>query len=984
MSKGITIEKLKSIIEEEDIRNPYTDVEISKLINVNRSEITSTRISLKIKDSRGRRRKLLVNDVQLILEKDKSASIRKITNRLNEIGYKISRNSLFNLLKEIKTPTEDLLVMNEKKNNNNNNTNLIKDEVSFDAFDSLIGSKGSLKQKIELAKAAILYPENGIHTMVYGPTGVGKSQLVECMYKFAVETKTKKADAPFIVFNCADYADNPQLLLSQLFGYKKGAFTGANEDKVGLVEKADNGILFLDEIHRLPAEGQEMFFHLIDRGEFRRLGESEKYRKVNVLLVAATTENLNSSLLKTFKRRIPMAIELPSLHDRPLEERYLIVENFFKQEASRMNAKLVVSQNVVIAFLLYEAIGNIGQIRSDVQVTCARSFLKRIEKKDEAIEIKITEVPEMVLKGLLNINSHREELNELVKKDLVINNSKDIPINIQNDESYIFLNDSYKNIEEKYKMMKFQGIEEEIINRIIENEFENKIYKSMRAIKSNENKMGKQNLEEIVGSKIVLTVELMIQVAEEHYKEIDSNLLYLLATHIATAYERIVQRKHIKNPRLGIIKTKYPNEFLVAKEMSELAGYKLNIDFPDEEIAFIAMYLKSSIDRNKYFQKNVGIVVLSHGNVAKGMVDVVNKLLGINHAKAVEMSLDEPSSVAFKKAMEVAKASANGKGVLFLIDMGSLAGMCEIIGKELFIKTRIISRVDTLMVIEAVRKAMMPESDLDEIADFLELNNKFALTKNSVNDSKKIIICACLTGEGTAKALARLIKEKLKPINKIEIQTMSVLEEYNILENVKKTFKTKQIIAIVSTIDPRIPFIPFIYANDIIDGTGIDRLEKYIYLNNNILSKPIVENNILVEKLINENTTLIKSKITTKEEAIEKMTNLLFDQGYVTKDFKESLKKREEMLSTYLMGDIALPHGDTQHVIEPVIGILTLENPIKWDNDNYVDCILVIAINKYLKEEFRKLYKIINNEYFLNKIKKSKSYFELKEVIKNV
>ena len=168
MSKGITIEKLKSIIEEEDIRNPYTDVEISKLINVNRSEITSTRISLKIKDSRGRRRKLLVNDVQLILEKDKSASIRKITNRLNEIGYKISRNSLFNLLKEIKTPTEDLLVMNEKKNNNNNNnTNLIKDEVSFDAFDSLIGSKGSLKQKIELAKAAILYPENGIHTMVY-------------------------------------------------------------------------------------------------------------------------------------------------------------------------------------------------------------------------------------------------------------------------------------------------------------------------------------------------------------------------------------------------------------------------------------------------------------------------------------------------------------------------------------------------------------------------------------------------------------------------------------------------------------------------------------------------------------------------------------------------------------------------------------------------------------------------------------------------
>ncbi len=80
-------------------------------------------------------------------------------------------------------------------------------------------------------------------------------------------------DAPFESFNCADYYHNPQLLLAQLFGYIEGAYTGANVGKAGLVEKADGGILLLDEIHRLTPEGQEMLFYFIDHGRFNRLGK---------------------------------------------------------------------------------------------------------------------------------------------------------------------------------------------------------------------------------------------------------------------------------------------------------------------------------------------------------------------------------------------------------------------------------------------------------------------------------------------------------------------------------------------------------------------------------------------------------------------------------------------------------------------------------------------------------------------------------------
>ena len=85
------------------------------------------------------------------------------------------------------------------------------------------------------------------------------------------------------------------------------------------MEKAQNGVLFLDEIHRLPPEGQEMLFMLLDKGEYRKLGANETSKDARVLIIAATTENLESSLLQTFLRRIPMTITMPSLEDRSID-----------------------------------------------------------------------------------------------------------------------------------------------------------------------------------------------------------------------------------------------------------------------------------------------------------------------------------------------------------------------------------------------------------------------------------------------------------------------------------------------------------------------------------------------------------------------------------------------------------------------------------------------------------------------------------------
>ena len=119
-------------------------------------------------------------------------------------------------------------------------------EPMDEAFFNLIGTEGSLKIAVQQAKAAIHYPPRGLHTLILGKTGTGKSFFADCMYQYALESKRIDKDAAFIQFNCADYAQNPQLLFGHIFGVKKGAFTGATEDRTGLIEKADKGILFLD------------------------------------------------------------------------------------------------------------------------------------------------------------------------------------------------------------------------------------------------------------------------------------------------------------------------------------------------------------------------------------------------------------------------------------------------------------------------------------------------------------------------------------------------------------------------------------------------------------------------------------------------------------------------------------------------------------------------------------------------------------------
>lgn len=465
--------EILKMIQKEDRHKPFTDEEIAKGLQTARETVTNIRAEHGIPNSRERLQEVLYKDALRIYQNDPTLSHRSLLKELKDLGYAISRNKALSLLNQIKETEESKAAHKDEVVEKP-----LEEPVEEEGpFSKIIGHNESMKLQIRQAQASVLYPPKGLHTLVLGPSGVGKSYLAQLMHEYAVTTGNFDDDAPFVAFNCADYADNPQLLLAQLFGYVKGAFTGADKDKAGLVEKANNGILFLDEIHRLPGEGQEILFNILDKGMFRKLGETENYTKVNVLIIAATTEKTESSMLLTFRRRIPMVIDIPPLSERTKPERFKIVQTFFREEANRIQKNIVVDVDAQKALMLYHCPGNVGQLRSDIQVGCARALLNTLLEKSDLIRIKLSDLANHVRIGLLDIDRKDDQIEAIVTEDLIIN-VLDTPLSADETNQYVMPNKIYQFIESRSSDLENQGLKLQEINQIISNEMETKLNQS--------------------------------------------------------------------------------------------------------------------------------------------------------------------------------------------------------------------------------------------------------------------------------------------------------------------------------------------------------------------------------------------------------------------------------------------------------------------------------------------------------------------------
>ena len=174
--------------------------------------------------------------------------------------------------------------------------------------------------------------------LLCGESGVGKDMIAR-----AIHQNSPRRDKPFVKINCTAIPEN--LMESELFGYEKGAFTGANITKPGKFEQADTGTVFLDEIGDVPASVQVKLLRILQEREFERLG-SNKVRQIDVRVIAATNVDLRAALEEgTFREDLyyrlnVMPIDVPALRDRKADIPYL-ADHFVRKLAELLENPMV-------------------------------------------------------------------------------------------------------------------------------------------------------------------------------------------------------------------------------------------------------------------------------------------------------------------------------------------------------------------------------------------------------------------------------------------------------------------------------------------------------------------------------------------------------------------------------------------------------------------------------------------------------------------
>ena len=223
----------------------------------------------------------------------------------------------------------------------------------------IIGQSSGFRKSLELVKS---YAGTDFHVLITGESGTGKELVAERIHK-----QSPRRNKPFLVQNCSAIPET--LLESELFGYKKGAFTGATRDKSGLFEAADGGTVFLDEIGDMPMSTQGGLLRVLQKNEIKPLGET-RVRHVDVRIVAATNKNIKKMIAEnSFRQDLYYRLSVLPVHLPPLRERRedipLLIKHFLETESLKANIeekKLV--PNAMQHLVAYNWPGNIRELEN--------------------------------------------------------------------------------------------------------------------------------------------------------------------------------------------------------------------------------------------------------------------------------------------------------------------------------------------------------------------------------------------------------------------------------------------------------------------------------------------------------------------------------------------------------------------------------------------------------------------------------------------
>lgn len=347
--------------------------------------------------------------LQRIREKDKLIPVIMITAYATvETSIQALRKGAYDMLTKPFEPEELLYRVKNALNHNQlaeENRELKKELAGQFSCDNIIGASSGLKSVLETVKKVAIRDTS---VLITGESGTGKELIAQ-----AIHQNSPRREQRFMAINCGALPES--VLESELFGYKKGAFTGASNDRKGILESADGGTLFLDEIGNLPLTVQKTLLRFLQEQEFMRIGDTKPI-KVDVRIISATNADLSQEMTDgNYREDLYYRLNVVNIHLPPLRERRAdlpLLTTYFIREQNKKFGTCVqgFTPDAIQMLCAFDWPGNIRQLENVIEACMTMESADFICASILAQFISVT--PSSTTDSAITISANTEDYTE--------------------------------------------------------------------------------------------------------------------------------------------------------------------------------------------------------------------------------------------------------------------------------------------------------------------------------------------------------------------------------------------------------------------------------------------------------------------------------------------------------------------------------------------------------------------------------------------
>ena len=575
-----------------------------------------------------------------------------------------------------------------------------------DVFEQLVGYDSSLKEAIASAKAAVLYPEGNPTILITAKHGSGVSHFAKTVFRFAQASGKLKTRAPWILWDCKTLFNDQDKFQEIFLG---------DHEKEGILKKASGGMLILENIDVVSERNLDWLLAFLRGEKIQGQDEWPWQKDYHCITIFSTMKDTNEMLLNLLRGQMDFRISLPSLEERSIEERFLILQKFFKEEAKAMDRMIEVDTSILHALLLYEVTDDIKGLKNDIHTGCANSYVRSYNTEKKTIVLLMSDFPNYVRKGIMYYRSYKNKIDEMIKNGCKYTFYKNQMLR----DNKTAKKDIYQSIDARKRDLERHALTEEEINMAVSNQLESEFEEYFEQLCERVDSI--DTLNKMVSEKLIsLTRKFLLKAAEQLSCEFSKEIFCGICLHVNSCLIKVSKKQRISNEEIARLLSKYPMHYELVKEFQVELGKEFNVKLNVDDLIFLLMFLlEAKKDVNE--SKVVTLIAMHGSHAASSIAAVVNVLSDDSNVQAFDMDLDKNVRIVYEELKEKIIKIDQGKGILLIYDMGSIHTMAESIAQETKIAIRCAEVPITLVGIAGSSKAAEMKT-LDEVADYLQDN----------------------------------------------------------------------------------------------------------------------------------------------------------------------------------------------------------------------------------------------------------------------